>query len=147
MTTQDTLTSFSSSCIARENCQRSGNTEWLERHGERLLQLMDSVCGAGLHVTLNLDMTTMSGSDDDPEVLVFDVLHAMMTEHGMHDGSFQMTILVRPGFIAPNITVECDEEGFADRWPDRDLDREQDYVVEMLLERLRQPAPPHPVIT
>ncbi len=141
MTTQDILFHFASSRTAFENCKTSGNFEWEERHGERLLQLMDHVSGGGLHVTLNLEMTNMHGPDEDPEALVFDVMNAMMTEHGMDDGSFYAIVIVRPGFIGPNITVECDEEEFKLRWPDRDIERDKDYVVEMLMARLEEPAP------
>tara|TARA_R110000824_G_scaffold1991_1_gene9687 strand:- start:211 stop:654 length:444 start_codon:yes stop_codon:yes gene_type:complete len=141
MTTHNTLSSFSSSRLALENCRLTGSTEWEERHGERLLQLMDSISGAGIAVNLCDDTSDMHGPDEDPEVLVFDVLHALMTEHGMEDGSFEISVIVRPGFLAPNITVECDEEEFKQRWPDRDIDLDKDYVVEMLMARLEEPAP------
>lgn len=141
MTTQDILFSFASARTAIENCRMSGNTEWEERHGERLLQLMDQISGGGIGVNLNDEMTNMHGPDEDPEALVFDVMNAMMTEHGMEDGTFHATIIVRPGFIGPNITIECDEEEFKLRWPDHDIDRDKDYVVEMLMARLEEPAP------
>tara|TARA_R100000458_G_scaffold54903_1_gene58381 strand:- start:40 stop:441 length:402 start_codon:yes stop_codon:yes gene_type:complete len=126
--------------MALETCRLTGNTEWEERHGERLLQLMDEMSHTGIAVNLCDETTNMHGPDEDPEVLVFDVMNSMFTEHGMEDGVFHATILVRPGFISPNITVECDEEGFKQSWPDRDIDRAKDYVVEMLMARLEEPA-------
>jgi hypothetical protein len=145
MTTVNILHHISTIRFAQENCRLRGSMEWEARHTDRLNQFQDHLCGAGLAVTISDSMSLMNGPDDDPEVLAFDVSVEMMTEHGMMDGRFDFMILVRPGFVSPNITVECDQEDFQERWPDRDLDREQDYVVEMLLERLRQPAPAQPV--
>ena len=141
MTTENILHHIITTRIALENCRTSGNTEWEDRNSERLFQLVGSLNGNGTAIELCDNMTNMHGPDEDPEALVFSLMHNMMTEHGMDDGRFEMTIILRPGFLSPNITVEAARSAFEQRWPHEDYDRFIDFMTDVLMSRLEEPAP------
>jgi hypothetical protein len=78
---------------ARQNCAKSGNKEWLERHSERAEQLvkqhMPSGSGWDLGTKIDLDAST-------PNKLVFHGEYHHMDDGGSYDGWTAHRITVRP---------------------------------------------------
>jgi len=79
--------------MARENCRRSNNGEWLERHTDTLRRIakdcLPSGSGIDSGTTIDLDKSTA-----DRIVLQTSFHH--MNDGGMYDGWTEHTITVRP---------------------------------------------------
>lgn len=78
---------------AIENCEKSGNTEWLDKHTDAIEQLVNNLMphGSGFDhgTTLNFDKST-------PDKLVFDTAFHHMDESGMYSGWTDHTVTVTP---------------------------------------------------
>lgn len=77
---------------AIDNCRKSGNTTWLEKHEDSLKTLCDFLpSGSGIDcgTILNRDKSTS-------EKLVFDFSYHHMNEYGMYDGWTEHTLTIRP---------------------------------------------------
>lgn len=84
---------LSSALQARENCVRSGNTEWLQRHTERMLSLNKNHMPSGSGVDAG---TQLLVDESTPEKLVFTLGFHHMNESGMYDGWTEHRVTVRP---------------------------------------------------
>ncbi len=77
---------------AIQNCQRSGNTEWEEKHRAALFELVDDLpSGSGLDNGTRLHL-----EDSNRNRIVLFVEFHHMNDVGMYDGWTQHTITVVP---------------------------------------------------
>jgi hypothetical protein len=86
-----------SSCIdAYHRCVETKNTEWAEKHIERISAIMDATApsGSGIDSGTEIQVETSTG-----EKLVFTLGFHHMDENGSYDGWTNHTIFVRPSFI------------------------------------------------
>jgi len=78
---------------AMENCRKSGNDEWLEKHGQAIMDICknDMPSGSGFDngTQLNWDKST-------PEKLVFETSFHHMNDGGYYDGWTNHTVTVTP---------------------------------------------------
>jgi len=93
---------LSSLLEAMENCRKSGNAEWLEKHGQRIASIVSTYMpsGAGWDCGTKLDMDKSAR-----DKLVFYGSFHHMDDWGGYDGWTDHTITVRPGFTGPSITI------------------------------------------
>jgi hypothetical protein len=93
---------LSSLIQAIENCRKSGNDEWLQKHGERLASIVDSYMpsGSGWDEGTTFDMDKSSA-----ERLVFHGSFHHMDDAGGYDGWTDHTITVRPTFTGLDIRI------------------------------------------
>ena len=76
---------------ARLNCQKSGNTEWFDKHEDAIIEFIKNYfpSGSGFDNGTTIDLEKSTG-----EKLVFHTNFHHMTEHGMYDGWTEHTISV-----------------------------------------------------
>ena len=78
--------------VARQNCIESGNTEWKERHEDRILALVNNnlPSGSGVDNGTKIDLDQSTG-----EKLVFQADFHHMDEGGVYDGWTEHTVTVK----------------------------------------------------
>jgi hypothetical protein len=78
---------------ARINCEKSGNTEWFDRHSDRLehFQKCYLPSGGGIDSGTKIDLDK---STDEKIVLTFGYHH--MNEGGFYDGWTEHTAIITP---------------------------------------------------
>lgn len=110
---------------ARRTCQARGNTEWYDKHGERLKALVDRLpSGAGW------DLGTVLQEDlSGPRKLVFTGSYHHMNDGGYYDGWTEHTITVRPSFLGLEITISG-----------RDRNQIKEYLFDLFHEALAAPV-------
>jgi hypothetical protein len=92
---------LSSTLVALRNCEAAGNTEWIEKHGERIKQMMrHAPSGSGFDngTTIDLDV---SGE----RRLVFNTAFHHMNEHGYYDGWTEHVVRAKPAFHGFDLTI------------------------------------------
>lgn len=108
---------LSSVLSAIDNCRKSGNNSWLDRHESTIKTLVDFLpSGSGIDngVTLDRDAST-------PEKLVFTFGFHHMNDTGMYDGWTQHTLTVKPSL----------QFGIDIRISGRDRNQIKDYLYEI----------------
>ena len=82
---------------ARENCRKSENTEWFNRHTDELESIADNELphGSGIDsgCTINLDKSNSNK-------IVIEMEYHHMTEWGMYDGWSDHTITIKPDLFS-----------------------------------------------
>lgn len=79
---------------AIENCKRSGNSEWFEKHHERLRGLLEMLpSGSGIDRGTRLEESACK-----PGKLVFTLGFHHMNDVGMYDGWTEHVLTVTPSF-------------------------------------------------
>jgi hypothetical protein len=112
-----------SALTAMRNCERSENTEWLERWRDDLETMMrQAPSGGGFDAGTTLDMD-VSGE----RRLVFNTSFHHMTEHGYYDGWTAHTVVVTPAFDGFNLKVTG-----------RDRNEIKDYIADAFDTFLKQ---------
>ena len=102
---------------AIENCRQSGNQEWLDRHEERLHDILeDFPSGSGFDNGTKLDEDRST-----PNRLIFTTAFHHMNEGGMYDGWTDHEVIVTPDLAF----------GFVLRITGRDRNQIKDYIGEM----------------
>ena len=88
--------------LAIENCVKSGNSEWRERHEEKLAEIMDTApSGSGIDNGVKLLV-----DECGKEKLVFSCDFHHMDENGYYDGWSEHKVIVRPSlFFGLSITI------------------------------------------
>lgn len=77
---------------ALKRCIDSGNTEWIERHSDRLKTLLeDFPSGSGFDCGTKLDLDSL-----EPDKLIFTTSFHHMNESGMYDGWTEHAVIVTP---------------------------------------------------
>jgi hypothetical protein len=84
---------ISSKLQAMENCQKSGNGEWLEKHEQAILDIVknEMPSGSGFDNGTDLDF-----DHSTPEKLVFVTSFHHMNDGGYYDGWTDHTVIVTP---------------------------------------------------
>ena len=115
---------LSSLIEARQNCRKTSNTVWFERHGERAKRVsynyLPSGSGIDCGTQLNIDRST-------GDKLVFDTAYHHTDGNGSYAGWTEHTVTVRPAF-----------DGFDIRISGRDRNEIKDYLHECFDMALRQ---------
>lgn len=116
---------------ARDNCKRSGNTEWLARWESRIAQLADTApSGSGL------DNGTRIVHVDASTIRLETAFHHM-NGVGYYDGWTEHPITVRPSFGGGlHITIRG-----------RDRNNIKDYIHDVMSEWLGSEAPAAPWVS
>lgn len=109
--------------LARENCRSSGNTEWLKRHSQDLLALVDTHLPSGSGFDTG---TQISFDRSTPERLVFTTSYHHMDEGG-YDGWTEHEVIVTPSLV----------HGIALRITGTNRNDIKDYIAECVEEGLR----------
>ena len=108
---------------ARENCRKSGNSEWRKIHGQRIDDIIQNApSGSGI------DSGTQLGDESTDEKLVFVTAYHHMNEGGMYDGWTEHVIRVKP----------CLVFGFQMKIGGRDRNNIKDYLYEVFDQWLRE---------
>ena len=78
--------------VAVRNCERTGNTEWRDKHMEKISQLVRELLphGSGLDAGVTLDVERSTGA-----CLVLETSFHHMDENGFYDGWTDHTVRVR----------------------------------------------------
>lgn len=124
---QKLVTVLASLIFARENCQKSGNTEWFAKHTERLEYLADNYLpsGSGVDNGARLDLDASK-----PEKIVLSLSFHHMDEGGSYDGWTDHVVTVRPSFVF----------GYHIGISGRDRNNIKEYLSELLREYLDSPV-------
>lgn len=119
---------FASLLDARENCRKSGNNEWLDRHTDRLHELEKEYLphGSGIDAQCFVDLAE---SRPNRLVIPFDFHH--MDENGYYDGWTSHTAVVTPS-LANQIDI---------RITGRDRNQIKDYLHEVFYNALHAVVP------
>lgn len=81
---------------ARDNCVKSGNTEWHAKHCARIMAIVKRHIPSGS----GFDNGTHFGAESTPEKLIFFTSFHHMNEHGYSDGWTKHTVTVRPSLTS-----------------------------------------------
>lgn len=89
--------------VARENCVRSDNQDWLERHNARLVDLIKNhlPSGSGIDRGTRLDYSRSNGTK-----IVLDTAFHHMDSNGYYDGWTEHGVIVRPTFDDIDISIK-----------------------------------------
>lgn len=116
---------LSSLITARRNCLAHGNTEWLEKHTDNLLDLVKKYMpsGSGVDSGTKFDLDASHG-----EKLIFQMDFHHMDESGMYDGWTEHQVIVTPSLA----------NQFHIRITGRNRNDIKDYLHEMVDVALRE---------
>lgn len=111
--------------VARQNCLKSGNVEWFEKHGERIDSLIKNHFPSGS----GFDSGTAFDEDESkPDRLVFTTAFHHMDEGGSYDGWTHHSVIVRPCLPAPGHDIKV---------TGRDRNGIKEYIGDVFAEVLR----------
>lgn len=104
--------------LAIENCEKSGNTEWYNRHMDEMYKIVSDYapCGSGFDSGSGIEF-----SESKPNKLVFYTSFHHMNENGYYDGWTDHSITVTPDLYA----------GFNLKISGSNRDDIRDYIHEM----------------
>lgn len=118
---------IASKLLAMQNCQRSGNTDWADKHRAAIEAAcedqMPSGSGFDMGVGLQFDKST-------PDKLVFDAPYHHMDDNGMYSGWTGHQVIVTPSL--------CFD--FDMRITGRDRNGIKDYIADTFSHALRAPS-------
>jgi hypothetical protein len=108
---------IASAYIARENCRKSGNALWLERHEDKIERLVSDHLphGSGFDSGTKFDWESST-----PKRLVFQTSFHHMNENGFYDGWTKHQVSVTPGFCGLDLVIGG-----------RDRNEIKDYIAEV----------------
>ncbi len=88
--------------VAMKNCERLGNTEWLQRHGETIKSLVDDhmPSGSGWDCGTSYDLNDWTDSK-----MVFHGSFHHMNDGGYYDGWTDHTVTIRPSFNGIDMAI------------------------------------------
>jgi hypothetical protein len=105
---------IASRLLAMENCRKTGNTEWLEKHEQTINKLVEDHMPSGSGFD---NGTHLNYKDSTPNTLVFNTSYHHMDE-GCYDGWTEHTVTVKPSLAF----------GFDLRISGRDRNGIKDYI-------------------
>ena len=88
-----TYQSIASKLGAMENCRKSGNDEWLNKHEEAIQDIVKNEMPSGSGFD---NGTGLNWDKSNPEKLVFETSFHHMNENGYYDGWTAHTVTVTP---------------------------------------------------
>ena len=120
---------ISSLLLAIDNCKKSGNEEWCEKHKEKIWELCKEYLpsGSGFDSGCQIDL-----DKSNPEKLVFYTSFHHMDSNGYYCGWTDHAITVKPSLFS----------GFKLSISGRDKNETKDYMYEMFDDCLRQEVAP-----
>ena len=84
---------------AQENCRKSGNGEWLDKHSDHLERLADNLpSGSGIDSGTKVLLLS-------PTKAIFQADYHHMNDAGYYDGWSKHTVTVTPTFLGLNIKI------------------------------------------
>ena len=87
--------------MAIENCKKSSNSEWLDKHTEKLIELEKSLpSGSGIDCGTKIDTRDLKANQ-----FKLTVSFHHMDENGFYDGWTDHVITVRPSFGGLDLTI------------------------------------------
>ena len=93
---------LASSFIAYNNCIASNNTEWEEKHYDKILNLIDSLPhGSGIDGKTELDFNKSNNNK-----LVINSEFHVMDENGYYDGWINFSLTVEPSWNGVDISIK-----------------------------------------
>lgn len=112
---------------AIENCKKSGNQDWLDKHTEEVLKIVkrDLPHGGGFDSGTQIDL-----DESTPEMLVFRTSYHHMNEDGMYTHWTDHTVKVRPSLVF-GIVLETTCDGGAEGDDEEVADDFDDYLHEV----------------
>lgn len=110
---------------AQENCRKTGNTEWLSRHGATINHLVAVYMPSGSGIDRG---TKLDFDRSKPNRLVFTASYHHMNDGGMYDGWTEHDIIVTPDLSF----------GFNLRITGRDRNQIKGYLSDASFAALRQ---------
>ena len=112
------------SCLtAIENCRKTGNTEWQQRHAETIESLVKNHMPSGSGVDSGVAFDYQGSK---PNKLLFQTAFHHMSDEGMYDGWTEHGVVVTPDLAL----------GFGLRITGRDRNDIKDYLGELFHEAL-----------
>ena len=99
---QTVIQAITSAINARKNCIESGNTEWRDKHEERIETIVKAFMpsGSGFDSGTTIDLTRSNESK-----VVFNTSYHHMNENGFYDGWTEHRVTVRPAFTGFTLTI------------------------------------------
>jgi len=79
--------------LAKENCEKTRNQEWLDRHSRDIERLVKDHMPSGSGVDAG---TKLDWNRSTPQKLVFETSYHHMNDSGYYDGWTEHTVIVRP---------------------------------------------------
>lgn len=120
---------ISSKLMAIDNCIKSQNWEWKERHEEVLAAIIDTApSGSGIDNGIELLV-----SESTPEKLVFSCDFHHMNDAGFYDGWTEHKVIITPSFYC----------GINIRITGRDRNDIKDYLADVFSCWLNEETPVH----
>jgi hypothetical protein len=115
---------LSQALVARKNCERSGNSTWYEKWGDRIQKIMDCApSGAGFD-----DGTRLVEDRCTDRCLVFETAFHHMDEGGVYDG-----------WTEHRVTAHSTFQGLDVRVGGRDRNQIKEYIGDLFYEWLTEP--------
>lgn len=123
---------LASAVIAYQNCVKSGNREWEDRHKDRILQLAreNLPSGSGLDNGCSISVEQSS----DARIVIATSFHHMDGESGGYDGWTEHEIVVKPSLAF----------GISLRITGRNRNEIKDYLGEMFQDYLTRQVEEYP---
>lgn len=119
MSKQAVYKKLSGLICAVENCQKTGNTEWEERHKETIVCIINDHLPSGS--SFDSGTKLLEDGFSGPEKLIFQADYHHMNESGMYDGWSEHTVILTPSL----------QHGFNLRVTGRDRDNIKEYIEEV----------------
>lgn len=118
---------FASAIVARENCLKSNNVEWQQRHTETINRLVEDCLpsGSGIDNGTAVDLDKSTGN----RIVLYTHFHHM-NDGGMYDGWTDHTIIVTPAFDGIDLNIRG-----------RDRNDIKEYLYEVYDSALTETAP------
>lgn len=82
---------------AMNNCRKTGNTEWLERHSETMQRLVKDHMPSGSGVD---NGTTLLEEEQEPNKLIFHLNYHHMNDAGYYTGYTDHRVIVTPDLFS-----------------------------------------------
>lgn len=109
---------------AIQNCEKSNNREWLQKHKDNLAAKVKEFMPSGLGFDAGTELPL--SLNDDPNRLVFLTSYHHMDEHGYYTGWSEHKVIVKPSLTS----------GFDLRITGRDRHQIKDYIRDVFNEAL-----------
>lgn len=90
------VNSLASTLAAYQNCLKTKNNAWVDKHSEKLIQMINKYMphGGGFDAGITIDLKRSR-----PDFLVFHFSFHYMNEDGYYDGWYDYTLTVKPSLV------------------------------------------------
>jgi len=96
------IETLSSSVTAYKNCVESGNEEWMDKHLERIEEIVENYLprGSGIDSGCSIDIGKSSRNK-----LVINTSFHHMNDCGMYDGWTEHQVIITPAFVDFDVRI------------------------------------------